>query len=326
VKHFAVTSALTLALALAGCPEQAKPGLEASVIATVNGAVVSRTDFERELSRELQALEGSPPRTPEQIEPYKQALLETLVERTLLLQAAREAQILVSPEEVDRRVLALASEYPAESFDSALAQGQTTRTELTRTTRTQLTIEKLFAARVYARMAVTEDAIRREFEEKASEFQEPESVHAQQIVVKGLDEAKRLQSQLYAGKKFSELARRYSLSPDAKVGGDLGFVSRGVMPSQFDDVLFRLGVGQVSDVISTDYGFHLFKVLEKKPPRKKELIEVRATIEQRLLARLKEEGQREFVKGLRVKADVKVNDQVLLTVTGRPTSVRQVEP
>jgi peptidyl-prolyl cis-trans isomerase C len=311
---------------LAGCPEQARPQQEPTVIATVGTEVVSRTDFERELSRELQALEGSPPRTPEQIEPYKQTLLETMIERTLLLQAAREAGIQISPDEVDRRVLALASEYPAESFDAALAQGQTTRTELTRTTRTQLTIEKLFAQQVYARMAVTEDAIRRDYEEHAAEFQEPEAVHAQQIVVKGLDEAKRLQQQLNAGKKFSELARRYSLSPDAKIGGDLGLVPRGVMPSQFDDVLFRLSVGQVSEVISTDYGFHLFKVLEKKPPRKKDLIEVRAGIEQRLLAKLKEEGQRDFLKSLRSKAEVKINDQVLLTVTGRPTSVRQMEP
>jgi peptidyl-prolyl cis-trans isomerase C/foldase protein PrsA len=223
-------------------------------------------------------------------------------------------------------MLALASEYPADSFDAALAQGQTTRTELNRTTRTQLTIEKLFAQQVYARMAVTEDAIRREYDEQTTEFQEPESVHAQQIVVKGLDEAKRLQQQLQTGKKFSELARRYSLSPDAKVGGDLGFVQRGVMPSQFDDVLFRLGVGQVSDVVSTDYGFHLFKVLEKKPPRKKELIEVRGQIEQRLLAKLKEEGQQQFVKGLRAKTEVKINDQVLLGVTGRTTSVKQMEP
>jgi parvulin-like peptidyl-prolyl isomerase len=315
-----------LTLFLTACPEQARPQQDPSLIATVGTDVVTRADFERELSRELQALEGSPQRTPEQIEPYKQALLETMIERTLLLVAAREAGVVVSPEEVDRRMLALASEYPADSFDAALAQGQTTRTELTRTTRTQLTIEKLFAQQVYARMAVTEDAIRREYDEQAAEFTEPESVHAQQIVVKGLDEAKRLQQQLQTGKKFSELARRYSLSPDAKVGGDLGFVQRGVMPSQFDDVLFRLGVGQVSDVVSTDYGFHLFKVLEKKPPRKKELIEVRGQIEQRLLAKLKEEGQREFVKALRAKTEVKVNDQVLLTVTGRATSVKQMEP
>lgn len=313
-------------LLLTACPEQARPQQDATVIASVGTDVVTRVDFERELSRELQALEGSPQRTPEQIEPYKQTLLETMVERTLLLQAAREAGVVVSPDEVDRRVLALASEYPSESFDAALAQGQTTRTELNRTTRTQLTIEKLFAQQVYARMAVTEDAIRREYEEQSAEFQDPESIHAQQIVVKGLDEAKRLQQQLNAGKKFSELARRYSLSPDAKVGGDLGFVQRGVMPSQFEDVLFRLGVGQVSDVVSTDYGFHLFKVLEKKPPRKKDLIEVRGQIEQRLLGKLKEEGQREFVKALRAKTDVKINDQVLLTVTGRMTSVRQMEP
>ncbi len=317
---------LALLLLLCGCPEQARPVQDPTVIAAVGADVVTRADFERELSRELQALEGSPQRTPEQIEPYKQTLLETMVERTMLLQAAREAGVVVSPDEVDRRMLALASEYPADSFDAALAQGQTTRTELTRTTRTQLTIEKLFAQQVYARMAVTEDAIRRVYEEQAAEFQEPESVHAQQIVVKGLDEAKRLQQQLQTGKKFSELARRYSLSPDAKVGGDLGFVQKGVMPSQFDDVLFRLGVGQVSDVISTDYGFHLFKVLEKKPPRKKDLIEVRGQIEQRLLAKLKEDGQHELVKSLRAKTEVKINDQVLLTVTGRPTSTRQMEP
>jgi peptidyl-prolyl cis-trans isomerase C/foldase protein PrsA len=316
---------LTLLL-LTACPEQARPQQDATVIVSIGTDVVTRVDFERELSRELQALEGSPQRTPEQIEPYKQTLLETMIERTLLLQAAREAGVVVSPDEVDRRVLALASEYPSESFDAALAQSQTTRTELTRTTRTQLTIEKLFAQQVYARMAITEDAIRREYEEQAAEFQEPESVHAQQIVVKGLDEAKRLQQQLAAGKKFSELARRYSLSPDAKVGGDLGFVQRGVMPSQFEDVLFRLGVGQVSDVVSTDYGFHLFKVLEKKPPRKKDLIEVRGQIEQRLLGKLKEAGQREFLKALRAKTEVKINDQVLLTVTGRMTSVRQMEP
>ena len=317
---------LAAVLALTSCPEQARSEQDPTVIANVGTDVVTRTDFERELSRELQALEGSPQRTPEQIEPYKQTLLETMIERTLLLQAAREAGVVVSPDEVDRRVLALASEYPAESFDAVLAQGQTTRTELTQTTRTQLTIEKLFAQQVYARMAVTEDAIRRDYDERAAEFQEPESVHAQQIVVKGLDEGKRLQQQLNAGKKFSELARRYSLSPDAKVGGDLGFVQRGVMPSQFDDVLFRLGVGQVSDVVSTDYGFHLFKVLEKKPPRKKDLIEVRGQIEQRLLAKLKEEGQREFLKALRSKTEVKINEQALLTVTGRMTSVRQMEP
>lgn len=309
-----------------GCPEQAAPKQDPQVIATVNGEVVSRADFEKELSRELQGLEGQPSRTPEQIEPYKQALLDTMVTRAVLLQTAQKSGVTVSPEEIDRRVLALASEYPAESFDAALNQGQLSKDELQRNTKNQLIIERLFQEQVYTRVGVTEEAIRRYYDEHADEFQEPEQVHAQQIVVKGLDDAKKLQQQLWAGKKFSDLARRYSLTPDAKVGGDLGFFARGVMPPQFDEVVFKLAPGSVSEVVSTDYGFHLFKVIEKKPQRKKELSEVRAEIEQKLLAELREKGQAEYVKALKEKAAVKVNDSVLLAVTGRPTAVKQTEP
>ena len=318
--------ALIIGFSLAACPEQARQGQDPNVIATVDGEVIARADFEHELSRELQAMEGSPPRTPEQTEPFKQALLETMVERTLLLKAAREANITASQDEVDRRVLALASEYPAESFDAALAQGQTTHAELERKTKQQLTIEKLFAQQVYARVAVTEDQIRRVYDEHPDEFAEPEQVHAAQIVVKGLDEAKKLQSQLYAGKKFPDLARRYSLSPEAKVGGDLGFFPKGVMPAQFDEAVFRLGVGQVSEVVSTEFGFHLFRVLEKKPARKRELSEVRGHIEQQLLGDAREKAQKEYVKALKDGAKTVVNEQVLQSITGRPTRSPPAEP
>lgn len=317
---------LVLLLILPACSQQQKPQQDANVVATVNGEVISRADFERELTRESQAMEGIAPRSPEQIEPFKQTLLETMIERLALLQAARDAQVQVSAEEVDRRVLALTSEYPAGTFDTALAQSQTTKTELARRTREQLVIERLIADQVFARVAVTEDQIRREYDENADAWSDPEQVHAQQLVVKGLDEAKRLQQLLWQGKKFPDLARRYSLSPDAKVGGDLGFFKRGEMPPAFDDAIFRLSPGQVSEVVSTEYGFHLFKLVEKKPARKRELAEVRATIEAKLLDGLRAERQKTFVKGLREKAQVKVNDQVLVSVTGRPLSGATAEP
>jgi peptidyl-prolyl cis-trans isomerase C/foldase protein PrsA len=313
-------------LAVAACSEQARPKNDPKAIATVNGEVVAKADFEAELSRELQGMEGEAPHSPEQIEPYKQALLETLVERAVLLQAAKAAQVTVTPEEVDRRVLALASEYPAESFEAVLAQGQTTRTELERKTREQLIIEKLFETQVYARVAVTEDAIRRYFDEHVDEFSEPEQVRASQIVVKGLDDAKKLQQQLWSNKKFPDLARRYSLGPEAKVGGDLGFFPRGVMPPQFDEVVFKLPVGQVSEVVSTEYGFHLFKVMEKKPARKRELNEVRGEIEKKMLAEQREKSQKEYVKTLRGQAVVVVNNEALQSVNTRPTRAKAHEP
>ncbi|MBI3184449.1 MAG: peptidyl-prolyl cis-trans isomerase [Myxococcales bacterium] len=312
------TAALAaLALAGLGCPEQAKPQQDPNVVATINGEVVPRSDFERELSRELNALGGTHARTPEEIEPFKRALLDTLVERTVLLQAARAANVAATPEEVDRRVLRLGADYPAESFEEAMAQGQTSLTELKRKTAQLIAIEKLFEEHVYPRVAVTEDEIRRYYEAHAEELQEPEQVHAAQIVVKGLDDARRVQSLLRSGKKFPDLARRYSLSPEAKLGGDLGFFARGVMPPQFDEVVFRLSVNQVSDVVTTDYGFHLFKVLERKPARKRELPEARREVEEKVLQEKRARAQEEYVRALKEKADIRVNEQVLLAVTGK---------
>ncbi|MCC6333675.1 MAG: peptidyl-prolyl cis-trans isomerase [Myxococcales bacterium] len=318
---------LLLALvALSGCPKQPAEREDPNVVATVNGEVITRGDFERLLSREAQAMEGLGPRSPEQIEPYKQTLLDTLVERALLLQAASAAGVTVTPEEVDRRVLALSSEYPAGTFDEALEQSQTTRAALTRSTREQLALEKLLSQEVFSRVAVTEEQLRRFFEEHAAEFEEPEQVHALQLVVRGLDDARRIQQQLWQGKKFGDLARRYSLSPDAKVGGDLGYFARGQMPAAFDEVVFKLSPGGTSDVVSTEYGFHLFRVVDKKPARKQELTEVRAAIEAKLVGQLRAEAQKAYVQALRAKAQVKVNQSVLQQVTGRPTVGQSHEP
>lgn len=304
------------ALLFAACRGEQKPKEVLNVIATVNGEVLSKADFVHELGRELSSVEGLTPQSPDQVDVTKRTLLDTLIERMLLLQAARAANILVSAEEVDRDVLRVSSDYPAEGFEEALAQGKLSMAELKRRTQTMLAIEKLFQSQVYSRAAVTEDEISDHFNAHTEEFQQPEQVHALQIVVKGLDDAKKVQAQLRAGKKFQDLARKYSLSADAKVGGDLGFFPRGVMPPKFDEVCFKLSVNAVSDVVESEFGYHLFKVVEKKAAKKKQLADVRAEIEQKLLQEKRATGQREYVKQLRQKAVIKVNEAALQSVTG----------
>lgn len=307
--------ALWAAVAL-GCPEKGRPKQEPSVLATVNGEPIARSEFEQELSRELRTVDPTHVRTPEEVEPLKRALLATLLDRTLLLQAARAANLSVTQEEVERHVLKLSADYPAEGFEEALAQGNTSLADLKRKTAQLLTVEKLFQEQVYPRVAVTEEEIRRYHQAHAAQLDEPEKVHVAQIVVNSLDEARRVQAQLRAGKKFSELALRFSLAPEAKVGGDLGFFPRGVMPSQFDEVVFRLGTNQVSEVVSSDYGFHLFKVLEKKPARRRELAEVRRLVEEKLLEERRAQAQQEYVLSLKEKADIQVNEQAVRSASG----------
>lgn len=310
----ALLATLALAGGLLGCPEKDRAREDTSAVATINGEIIGKADFEQELARETSGEPLESPPTAEQVELVKRTLLSTMIDRTLLLQAARQSNVQVSPEEVDRRVLRISSDYPAEGFSAALSQGQLSMADLKKKTAQLLTIEKLMEQHVYPRTAVTEEELRDYFEAHKDELAEPEQVRAAQIVVKGLDEARRIQGQLREGKKFGDLARKYSLSADAKVGGDLGFFPRGVMPEKFDEVAFSLGAGQTSDVVETEYGFHLFRVMEKKPARRKELSEVRKQIEEKLLEEKRSRAQADYLKALKDRAQIQVNEATLHSV------------
>ncbi|MFH1470738.1 MAG: peptidylprolyl isomerase [Candidatus Micrarchaeota archaeon] len=89
-------------------------------------------------------------------------------------------------------------------------------------------------------------------------------IRASHILVSKIDEADHIMRELKTGKDFSELARKFSSCPSSKNGGDLGFFSRGQMVKEFEDAAFTLEVGQFSNPVRTQFGFHIIKVCERK--------------------------------------------------------------
>ncbi|MGX5914798.1 peptidylprolyl isomerase PpiC [Aliidiomarina sp. Khilg15.8] len=89
------------------------------------------------------------------------------------------------------------------------------------------------------------------------------TAHALHILVKSKDEAEQLKKQLASGKKFSDLARKHSLCPSGKKGGDLGEFRRGQMVPAFDKVVFGKPVLEVHGPVKTKFGWHLIKVLSR---------------------------------------------------------------
>ena len=322
---------LTLALIAAGafltaCHTQRAPPPDPAVVAVVNGETLTFKDFDRELARDLRAPEGDgPPPSPETVNTVRHELLDRMVGELLMLQSARQLNLAVKPDEVDRRLLRIQSDYSGDGYTQALEESQLTQAEYQQKTVARLTLEKLLSEHVYPRVALTEEEIRQEYDRDPGRYAEPDEVHAEQIVVKTLEDAQKVQAQLRSGKKFEELARKFSLSADAKVGGDLGFFPRGVMPPQFDDAAFRLGVNQVSDIVTSDYGFHLFKVLEKRAAKKQSFAEVRGKVEAVLLAKKRTRAEADFRDALRKGAQVTVNETVLASAQGT-TKLMPEEP
>jgi peptidyl-prolyl cis-trans isomerase C len=301
---------------LAACARRGAPELDPSVVAMVNGEAIAVVDFERELALAYEMPEGATAPAPDQLLALKQTVLQGLLDRQLLLQDARAKAITVTPEAVRGAVARLKAEYQDTRFQEALAQGRLSESDFERQTAARLTVEKLVDEVVYERVAVTEEELQGYLDAHAAEFQEPEQVHAAQIVVKDVEDARRLRDELHGGAKFAAVARAHSLSADARLGGDLGWFPRGVMPPEFDKVAFSLEPGQISDVVTSEYGFHIFKLLDRRPARRKELAQVRREVERRLLRDKKEKAQAAYVHGLRDRAAIRINEVALAKVSG----------
>lgn len=88
-------------------------------------------------------------------------------------------------------------------------------------------------------------------------------VRASHILVKTAEEALNLKSQIKSNEDFANLAAEHSLCPSGANGGDLGFFGRGMMVKPFEDMAFSLGIGEISDPVMTQFGWHLILVTEK---------------------------------------------------------------
>ena len=143
----------------------------------------------------------------------------------------------------------------------------------------------------FARTGVTPTEVQSYYNGNITQYQTPEQVRASHILLNtaGKDEAavrkqaEDILQQVKAGADFAELAKKYSEDEGSKPnGGDLDYFSRGRMVPEFEAAAFALEVGQVSDIVKSQFGFHIIKVVDKKPAVTRSLDEVRPQIEEQL--------------------------------------------
>jgi len=136
------------------------------------------------------------------------------------------------------------------------------------------------------------------YDQHPNDFKSGEEVHVKQILVHDEALANDIEQKLKSGASFEELSSQYSLAPNAKKGGEIGYVSRGELPKMFEDEIFGLKPGQVSSVIKTESSFHIFKVADRRPPGTIDL----ATAAPVIRDRLKDEALRDRLAELVKKA------------------------
>jgi peptidyl-prolyl cis-trans isomerase C len=301
----AAAFAAALLLACRAGETQAPAAEAPRAVAVVNGEPIAAASLERELSRARGDAQGAD-------DVLRRRLLDDAVDRALLLQEARARALAVSDAEVDRAVDALRAEYPGSHFDDLLAAERLSAAELRQRLRDELTVEKLFATAVFPDVQVPEPELLGYYREHAAEFDQPDEVHALQVVVATKEEARKLREELRRRpRSFEDVARRASIAPEGRRGGDLGWFGKGSgMPEVFD-ACFTLPVNTISEVTPSPYGFHLFKVVARRAGARRGFAEVRAGLAERLLREKRGRAKTEHLAALRARARIDVDENAL---------------
>lgn len=183
----------------------------------------------------------------------------------------------------------------------------------------------------FQRMTLITTLLKKEIEEKAkvddkevkefydknpAEFKAGLEVRAKHILVDSESEAKNILKRIQKGEKFSELAKKYSKDKgSAQNGGDLGFFSSGKMIPEFENAAFSLKVGQVSNPVKTQFGYHIIQVTDRKEGSLYDFEGVEESIRKRLTIDKQRNLFTSYVENLEKKAKIKINEEELKALT-----------
>jgi peptidyl-prolyl cis-trans isomerase C len=256
---------------------------------------------------------------PNMVEQYKVRIhdqaLESMIMEQLLGEEVKKAGINITDKDVDDKLNEVVAAQPGmtmESFKSMLtAQGQTfdaVRAQVKKT----LGYEKLLGT-----VEVSDAEAKAFYDENKEDFNMPEEVQASHILIKvaptATPEEKAaakakidgLLKKAKAGGDFTALAKENSEDPSAKVNsGDLGFFDKGKMVKEFSDAAFAMKVGQVSDVVETQFGYHIIKVTDHKPGGMTSFDKAKPDIVKQLQDKKKNEKFKQLIES--VKAGAKI--------------------
>lgn len=251
----------------------------------------------------------------EVIKEFQKSKLDELITQKLLAQEANEREIELSQEEknevFEQQVEGIKeqNDMDDEQLEEALQQQGIESLEAYRESffeqnKESLVINKL-RENVTSDTEVTEEEMEKYYEENESEFQVQEQAEARHILLEDRETAEEVMEELEAGESFTDLAQEYSTGPSAEEGGELGFISKDQnIAEKFKEAVFALDVGGVSEIVETEYGFHIIEVTDRKDAGLKSYDEVKEQIKQQLSQQKGQNVWDEFVRELRDKAEI----------------------
>jgi peptidyl-prolyl cis-trans isomerase C len=298
-------------------PPKPMPAQLPEVLARVNGEAVTKADFDR-LIKNMELRANQPVPAERRDEVYRKAL-EQLVTYTVLSQETRARQVSATDAEVESGVKQMRGQFPSdEAFKEALEARGMTLDKLKADTRIDISINKMVEAEVSTAAPPSDVQVREFYDKNPDKFKQEESIRASHILFridenadaatkkKAMDQAQSVLKQARAGADFGELAKKHSADGSAQQGGDLNFFTHGQMVPAFDQAAFALKTGEISEIVTTQFGYHIIKVTDRKAAEMVPFEQVSDRIKEFLTEQQKQQKADAFIQSLKQKAKIEV--------------------
>ncbi len=282
------------------------------VIVVVNDEVLTQREYDRAfmpLKKEYAAnLKGEELET--QLAKVAEELKEQMINAKLTISLAKKEKIEVKEEEITQRIDTIRAYFDSEEkFLHSLKTKGTNLTEFKKEISEQMLAQKLVEKEVASKIVVSPSEIRDLYDKNKDKLISPEKVKVRSIMMRKIEAAdeenaaKRekltgLREEIKSGKSFAEVAKSQSEGPYAEVGGDMGYIVQGQLIPEIDKVVFSLTPGEVSDILETALGYHIFLVEEKNEAKPLELVDVSDYLRERIYMR---KFQEDIIKWLTEK-------------------------
>jgi peptidyl-prolyl cis-trans isomerase C len=285
------------------------------VVARVNGSAIDAVELRR-LKKIM--LRGQTVPAEQQAALDKQAV-EQLVAEELLYQAAVKQDF----KDIDKQADAKISQDKAsfkddQEFKNALKELELEEKDLHGFIRRRLLISRFVEADFVLKTVVSDADTRSFYDKNSDKFNQGETVKASHILIgvgsaasaddkkKAREKAEKLRKELAGGADFAALAKENSTDFSSKQGGDLGFFGKGQMVPPFEKAAFALKPGEISDVVETQFGYHIIKLTEKRAAATTDYNGVKSKIEEYLKGQKVKEAIQKYIDEARKTGKIEI--------------------
>ncbi|MBI4051118.1 MAG: peptidylprolyl isomerase [Elusimicrobia bacterium] len=256
-------------------------------VATVNKETISQPDL-------LQRLVAN----------FGTQTLNQMIDEKLIQQEIKRLGIKPNAKEVEERLSRIRQQFKdAATFEQQLKTAGTSLEIVKNQISLEVTRDTLI--KKLAKIEVNESELKDFFEQNKDKLGSPESVHLRHILVKTEQEANDLLIAVRAGADFGKLAQQKSLDEASRPrGGDMGFVTKGMLQPNIEKVVFDLKPGETTSPMPSAVGFHLLQMVEKRPNQPAQLSKIKGDIRQALLTNKISQALPNVLQQLRAKAKI----------------------